>query len=76
MSAEPILKVKNLKKYFGRIKAVDGISFEVAKGEVFGFLGPNGAGKTTAIRCILDFSRTSLFGTFCCGDHALRYSDS
>jgi ABC-2 type transport system ATP-binding protein len=57
MSAEPILKVKNLKKYFGCVKAVDGISFEVAKGEVFGFLGPNGAGKTTAIRCILDFIR-------------------
>jgi len=57
MLEQAILKVSNLKKYFGRVKAVDGVSFEVEKGEVFGFLGPNGAGKTTAIRCILDFIR-------------------
>jgi len=52
-----ILKVQNLKKYFGKTKAVDGISFEVSKGEIFGFLGPNGAGKTTTIRCMMDFIR-------------------
>ena len=52
-----ILKVKSLKKYFGKTKAVDGVSFEVEKGEIFGFLGPNGAGKTTTIRSILDFIR-------------------
>lgn len=60
-----IIEVTDLKKYFssfgtrGRdlVKAVDGISFEVKKGEVFGFLGPNGAGKTTTIRCIMDFIR-------------------
>jgi ABC-2 type transport system ATP-binding protein len=51
------IKVKNLKKHFGKIKAVDGISFEVQKGEIFGFLGPNGAGKTTTIRCLMDFIR-------------------
>lgn len=51
----PIIKVNNLKKYFSQTKAVDGISFEVAKGEIFGFLGPNGAGKTTTIRCLMDF---------------------
>lgn len=50
-----VISVKNLKKYFGETKAVDGVSFEVKKGEIFGFLGPNGAGKTTTIRCILDF---------------------
>lgn len=51
------LQVKNLKKYYdnGKIKAVDGISFDVPKGARFGFLGPNGAGKTTTIRCILGF---------------------
>lgn len=53
------LKVKNLKKNFGSVKAVDGISFEVQKGEIFGFLGPNGAGKTTTIRCLMDFIRPS-----------------
>lgn len=51
------IEVKNLKKYFGPIKAVDDISFTVAQGEVFGFLGPNGAGKTTTIRCMMDFLR-------------------
>jgi len=53
----PIIEVKNLKKYFGKTRAVDDISFAVEKGEIFGFLGPNGAGKTTTIRCLLDFLR-------------------
>lgn len=52
-----VIEVKNLKKYFGKTKAVDDISFEVRKGEIFGFLGPNGAGKTTTIRCMIDFIR-------------------
>lgn len=51
------ISVKNLKKYFGKTKAVDGISFEVNEGEIYGFLGPNGAGKTTTIRCMMDFLR-------------------
>jgi len=52
-----IISVKKLKKYFGKTKAVDGISFEVKQGEIMGFLGPNGAGKTTTIRCLMDFLR-------------------
>lgn len=51
------ISIKNLKKYFGSTKAVDGISFNVEKGEIFGFLGPNGAGKTTTIRCLMDYLR-------------------
>src|SRR5512137_710294 len=43
------IEVSNLKKHYGDIKAVDGISFDVKAGEVFALLGPNGAGKTTAI---------------------------
>lgn len=52
-----VIEVKKLKKYFRKVKAVDGISFEVKKGEIFGYLGPNGAGKTTTINCMLDFIR-------------------
>ena len=46
------IKVNDLTKLFGRITAVDHISFEVSRGELFGFLGPNGAGKTTTIRML------------------------
>ena len=46
------LEVKNLTKLFGTLVAVDHISFQVNKGEFFGFLGPNGAGKTTTIRML------------------------
>lgn len=62
MANSPAIEIKGLKKYFPtkygfgpKIKAVDGISFEVKKGETFGFLGPNGAGKTTTIRCLMNF---------------------
>jgi ABC-2 type transport system ATP-binding protein len=47
--SEPILVAQNLRKSFGEIEAVKGISLQVARGEVFGLLGPNGAGKTTTI---------------------------
>lgn len=47
-----VIEVKDLKKYYGEIKAVDGITFFVLKGEIFGMVGPNGAGKTTTIECI------------------------
>jgi ABC-2 type transport system ATP-binding protein len=49
---KPIIQVKELVKKFGAFTAVDHISFEVNKGEIFGFLGANGAGKTTAIRML------------------------
>ena len=48
----PILTVDNLRKTYGNLVAVDGISFQVQEGEVFGMVGPNGAGKTTTIECI------------------------
>jgi ABC-2 type transport system ATP-binding protein len=46
------IEVKDLVKHYGDVKAVDGVSFDVAQGEVFGLLGPNGAGKTTTLEMI------------------------
>jgi ABC-2 type transport system ATP-binding protein len=48
----PALAVSNLSKHFGERIAYEGVSFEVGRGEVFGFLGPNGAGKTTTVRTL------------------------
>ncbi len=53
MSNHEIIIVKELKKFFGEVKAVNGLSFNVHQGEVFGLLGPNGAGKTTTIKLLL-----------------------
>ena len=50
--SKTIIEVSNLHKSYGDIKAVDGISFDVKEGEVFGMLGPNGAGKTTTVEII------------------------
>ena len=48
-----MLKVENVTKYYGNLKAVDNLSFEVSPGEIFGLLGVNGAGKTTTFRMII-----------------------
>ena len=52
-NGSPAIEVRGLTRRFGAFTAVDGISFDVAAGEVFGFLGANGAGKTTAIRMLI-----------------------
>jgi len=54
-----IISVSNLTKTFGDFTAVNNISFEVAKGEIFGFLGANGAGKTTAMKMLIGISKPS-----------------
>jgi len=51
------LSVQNITKHYGRIRAVDGLSVEVRKGDVFGLLGPNGSGKTTTLSILLDLVR-------------------
>ena len=63
----PLVVVEGLVKRFGELAAVDGVSFEIAPGEVVGFLGPNGAGKTTTIRMLAGSSprtggRLEVFG--------------
>jgi len=50
--ADAAIEVKDLAKHYGDVRAIDGISFEIDKGEFFGFLGPNGAGKTTTVRVL------------------------
>ena len=50
---ETVLRTEGLHKHFGAVRAVNGVSLAVERGEVFGFLGPNGAGKTTTIGMIL-----------------------
>ena len=49
---EKVIEIENLKKSYGEVKAVKGISFEIYKGEMFGLVGPDGAGKTTTIRIL------------------------
>jgi ABC-2 type transport system ATP-binding protein len=56
MQNEKVITAQNLTKKFGHFIAVDNISFEVNKGEIFGFLGANGAGKTTAMRMLCGLS--------------------
>ena len=51
-TADPVIRVRGLTKRYGDVQAVDGIDFDVAKGEIFGLLGPNGAGKTTTVEIL------------------------
>ena len=56
-AGEEVILARELRKDFGDFHAVDGISFEVKRGEIFGFLGANGAGKTTAMRMLTGLSK-------------------
>jgi len=52
VATESVISIQGLVKRFGKLTAVDGVSLEVQRGEVFGILGPNGAGKTTTLECV------------------------
>lgn len=71
----PVIHTENLTKQFGNFIAVDKISFEVGKGEIFGFLGANGAGKTTAIRMLCGLSRPTAGEAFVAGFNVLNQSE-
>lgn len=53
----PMITLRGLTKYYGRIRGIEDVDLQVNGGEIFGYLGPNGAGKTTTIRLLLDFIR-------------------
>lgn len=69
---ENIIVVKNLKKTFGKVRAVRGISFEVKKGEIFGMLGPNGAGKTTTLEMMEGLRKSDSGDIFVAGIDVCR----
>ena len=52
--SDHILEIKNLTKYYGKVKGVEDLSLTLDSGEIFGFIGPNGAGKSTTIRCVMN----------------------
>ena len=73
MTAETdMIKINELRKRFGPIVAVDGVSFEVQKGQVLGFLGPNGAGKSTVMRMLACFLRPDGGTAQICGFDILK----
>jgi len=72
---EPIIKVSNLTKAFGDFVAVDNISFDVKKGEIFGLLGPNGAGKSTTLRMLSTLARPTK-GTATIGGYDIVKNDN
>ncbi len=73
--SEKAVKVENLEKNYRKIKAIDGISFDVSEGEVFGLLGPNGAGKTTTIRILLTLIQPSAGSAHIFGMDTVSQSD-
>ena len=72
MEAETIIETTNLTKRYHRQTAVNGLSFKVKQGEIFGFLGPNGAGKTTTLLMLMGLSRPSAGSAKVCGFDPLR----
>lgn len=67
VGTEPVISVRELRKSYKSTRAVDGLSFDVSRGEIFGLLGPNGAGKTTTVECLqglrhADSGHVSLLG--------------
>lgn len=62
--SDTLLRIQNLKMYFSGVKAVDDISFDIKKGEIFGLIGPNGAGKTTIFNCVTQFYKPTAGNVF------------
>jgi ABC-2 type transport system ATP-binding protein len=76
MEPDRIIEVRELVKRFGSFTAVDHLTFNVGRGEIFGFLGANGAGKTTAIRILSGLSRATSGFVSVAGIDATKYPES
>jgi branched-chain amino acid transport system ATP-binding protein len=73
LMAKNILEVKDLSKHFGQLRAVDGLSFHVEKGEILGFMGPNGAGKTTMFNLVMGVYKPTAGQVFYDGHEITNY---
>ncbi len=65
------IEVKKLSKWYGSARGIEGLSFSVEKGEIFGYLGPNGSGKTTTIRCLMGLLRPTSGDCFLLGERVV-----
>ena len=74
-STSSIIRVENLSKTFGSLKAVDNVSFDVKEGEIFGFLGPNGAGKTTTINMLTTLLKPTSGKAEVCGFDIFKHAN-
>lgn len=72
---EKIIEIQNLTKHYGKHRGVENVSFDVKKGEIFGFLGPNGAGKSTTIRSMLGLIRYEQGKITLCGHDAGKHHE-
>ena len=75
-NGEPSLEVRALSKRFGRLKAVDEVTFAARPGQVIGFIGPNGAGKTTAMRILATLETPTEGDAFVCGASVIDDADA
>ena len=72
---EPVLELRHLHRFFGKLKAVNDVSFKAYAGQVLGFIGPNGAGKTTAMRIIATLDTPTAGDAFVCGNSVIDDPD-
>jgi ABC-2 type transport system ATP-binding protein len=72
----PRVVVQDLRKQYDGTRAVDGVSFEVAEGEIFGLLGPNGAGKTTTVECVIGLREPDAGVVQLCGIDARQHPNA
>lgn len=75
MGGNTVISVRDLVKDYGDVRALDGVSFDVMKGEVFGFIGPNGAGKTTTVRILTGLLAPSGGEAYVFGFNVVENSD-